>query len=199
MYLKLPGVRVHVSFLFTAFLALILRTGGGRDVAVVFASALAHETAHLVCLLACGCRDLTLTLLPGGARIGGAGFGALPYKRAILCVLAGPAVNLALAGALFLCRGVWDAALPQRAAEVNLALGLGNLLPLSFLDGGRALLAALDAKRNAPVSAEAVGAADIVVLILLSCGTAVLTVLGADTSFLMLFTAYCVASRLLGT
>ncbi len=197
MYLKLPGVRVHVSFLFTAFLALVLRTGSGKDVAVVFASALAHEAAHLVCLLACGCRDLTLTLLPGGARIGGAGFGALPYKKATLCVLAGPAVNLVLAGTLFLCCRLWGAAL-TRAAEINLALGLGNLLPLSFLDGGRALRAALDAKRNAPVSAAAVGALDTAVLVFLCAATAVLTVLGADTSFLMLFTAYCIVSKLLG-
>jgi Zn-dependent protease len=189
---------VHVSFLFTVFLALILRTSGGREIAVVFASALIHEAAHLVCLLACGCRDLTLTLLPGGARIGGAGFGALPYKKATFCVLAGPAVNLALAGALFLCCRFHPAAMTRRAAEINLALGLGNLLPLSFLDGGRALRAALDAKRNAPVSAAAVGALDTAVLVFLCAVTAVLTVLGADTSFLMLFTAYCIASKLMG-
>ena len=198
MYLKLPGVRVHVSFLFTAFLALILRTAGGREIAVVFVSALAHEAAHLVCLLACGCRDLTLTLQPGGARIGGACFGALPYKKTTLCVLAGPAVNLAVAGVLFLCCRFHPAALLRRAAEVNLALGLGNLLPLSFLDGGRALRAALDAKRNAPVPAAAVGAMDMAVLVFLCAATAVFTVLGADTSFLMLFTGYCIVSKLLG-
>ena len=57
----------------------------------------------------------------------------LPYPREILCTLAGPAVNLALA--LILSRMAGDYIL----AGANLLLGGFNLLPIPSLDGGRAL------------------------------------------------------------
>ena len=195
MYLKLPRVKVHVSFLFCAALTLALQTEAAGKLAVVFAAAFLHEAAHLVCLLAFGCRDLTLTLLPGGARIGGVCFAMLPYGRALASVLAGPGINLLLAGAFFLLGRSFSAAWLRQAFEVNLTLGLCNLLPLSFLDGGRALWAALDAKSAAPVSARAAGAADLVVLAAMTLVTAIYTLQGKDAAFLLLFTAYCIVTR----
>ena len=187
LYLKLPGVRVHVTFLFAAALALAVNAGRARAVGTVFVSALLHECAHLAFLLSYGARGLTLTLHPGGARIGGAALSALPYPKLLACVLAGPAVNLLLAGALVLCgRGAF-----LYAARVNLMLGAGNLLPLSFLDGGRALDCVLALAQKSPVPGAARGVVDMICVCAMLFACVIGTAKGADTLFLWLFTAYC--------
>ena len=58
--------------------------------------------------------------------------GFFGYGREILCAFAGPAVNLVLA--LVLARLEMPA-----FSGLNLAMAIFNLLPLSVLDGGRAL------------------------------------------------------------
>lgn len=192
MYLDLPGVRVHVSFLFAAFAALALHGARTLPAAVLFFSALLHECAHLVFLLSFGCRGLTLTLLPGGARISGAGLQALPYQKALLCVLAGPGVNLLLAAALFLCAARFPAPVFRLGAKVNLQLGAFNLLPLSFLDGGRALQSLAALKAKSPVPDGAFKFLDLCVVAALSVLTAALAAMGRDALFLLVFTAYCI-------
>ena len=191
MYLKLPGVTVRVTFLFAAALALAAHAGRADALGILFVSALLHEGAHLALLLSYGEKDLTLLLLPGGARIENAVPEALSYQKTLACALAGPAVNLLLAGALFLCAGRKGGALFPQAARVNLLLGACNLLPLSFLDGGRALDSLLCLKRKSPVPGRVRKLTDLLLVCGLGAGAAGLWLTGRDAAFLALFAAYC--------
>ncbi len=195
MYLRLPGVRVHVTCLFAAFLALAL-SSGSEDGGVLIVSALLHECGHLAFLLSYGCRGLTLELCPGGARIRGAGWQALPYGKALVCVLAGPAVNLLLAGAAFVFMRRLPGAVFTAAVRVNASLAFFNLLPLSFLDGGRALKCAAAMLPGALPSARAARRADLVTLAFLAGGTVFLLSHGKDAFLPAVFTAYCAAQCL---
>lgn len=99
----------------------------------VLCAAAAHELGHLLCVWAVGGRVSLLRLTAAGAELRLEG--ALSYVRELLCVLSGPAVNVLLA--------VWAARTGGLVfSGLNLALGLFNLLPLSALDGGRALFCA---------------------------------------------------------
>lgn len=190
MYLRLRRVKIHVTFFFAAALAFALNSENAARVGAVFAGALLHECAHLALLLSYGCTGLTLTLRPGGAVISGAGAEMLPPQKLLVAVLAGPAVNLTLAGALALCARRWRAGPLYYAAGVNLLLGAANLLPLGFLDGGRAL-ACLRAVKGKDVPPRAAAAADILTLVFLCALTAAAALAGRDPLFSAMFTAYC--------
>ncbi len=93
-------------------------------------AAAAHELGHLAAVWAAGGRVNRLRLTAAGAELRLEG--TMSYGRELLCALAGPMVNLVLALAASRLGAVVFAGL-------NLALGSFNLLPLSALDGGKAL------------------------------------------------------------
>lgn len=195
MRLKLGDLRLRVGFLFTAFLALAVQ-GGSRGVLLpLFFAALLHEAAHLVCLRKFGCRGLTLSLLPGGARLEGAAFAALSYRQALAAALAGPACNFMLAGLTALLGCVRPLPAARSFLRVNLMLGGVNLLPLSFLDGGAALSALLSQyKKEAPPSLRA---SDLILTAVLACLSAGLLVFHIRAEFLLAFTGYCIVYQLI--
>lgn len=90
-----------------------------------------HELGHLLALRWLGVPVEKLRVTAVGAEIRIAG--SLSYRGELAAALAGPAVNLVLAG--------WLSGMPGGAvgAGVNLVLGLFNLLPVGRLDGGRVL------------------------------------------------------------
>jgi len=93
-------------------------------------AAAAHELGHLAAIYTLRGRVRCLRLTAVGAELRLEG--TMSYSRELLCALAGPLVNLLLAfGAARLGWLVF--------AGLNLVLALFNLLPLSMLDGGRAL------------------------------------------------------------
>lgn len=93
-------------------------------------AAAVHELGHLAAVYMVGGQVSRLRLTAAGAEL--CLEGTLSYGRELLCALAGPSVNLLLAfGAARLGAVVF--------AGLNLVLGLFNLLPLSALDGGKAL------------------------------------------------------------
>ena len=190
MLLRFGRLRLRISFFFTAFLVLILAADVPEKPAVFFLSALLHEAGHLVCLLASGCRDLTLSLMPGGAAISGGTIGGLPLKNALIAVLAGPCVNLLLACALRVAARA-GVTVPMDAVPVNLALGLGNLLPLSFLDGGRALSLLLTAAGRASFLLRGQKKLDFLLIVLLFLAASAAAVIGQNSPFLWGFVVYC--------
>lgn len=93
-------------------------------------AAAAHELGHLGAIYMVGGQVSRMRLTATGAEL--CLEGTLSYGRELLCALAGPLVNLLLAfGAARAGAVVF--------AGINLALGAFNLLPLSALDGGKAL------------------------------------------------------------
>lgn len=105
---------------------------GWELLAVILGAAAIHEAGHCIVLWMCGAKIHGFKLGIFGAELK-IDDRHLSYGAEIAAVLAGPAAN-------FLMAAVWDA-LGEASVEVgaNISLCLFNLLPMRFLDGGRAL------------------------------------------------------------
>lgn len=144
-------VRVHWTLLvaLASVLAWVWRVhgvGAGAWAMVVaaglFASVLAHELGHVAVAGLFGVRTREVTLYP----VGGAAMMELrrvtPLVDAAVSA-AGPAVSLVLGIGAELLGSLWQDRSLMMLGQLNVALGLFNLLPLFPLDGGRILRAAL--------------------------------------------------------
>jgi Zn-dependent protease/CBS domain-containing protein len=158
-------VRIHVTFLLLlAFLGFSYYSHGGSAVAaskilfilLLFACVLLHEFGHAFAAKGFGINTPDITLLPIG---GIARLERMPEKPAqeLIVALAGPAVNVVIALALFVVvgfRGVTDtniAAAPDMLRQlmvINVWLVLFNLLPAFPMDGGRVVRALLATRLN---------------------------------------------------
>jgi Zn-dependent protease len=171
-------VYVHATFWLLPLFVLFddLMSGGElgeitTDILFVFAvfgCIVLHEIGHALAARAYGVGTRDITLYPIG---GVASLERMPEKpgREIAIALAGPAVNLAIAVALFLGLYAGFELLPGSSAtdpieqfairvlQANLFLGAFNLLPAFPMDGGRVLRALL-ALRMSRLRATAVAA-----------------------------------------
>ena len=129
--------RVEASGGFLLLLAWLNYTDTQGLVPLALASCALHEGGHWLAIRGAGGQVDGLRLGVAGAEM--ALRAPLSYGREALCALAGPGVSLALAWA----GSLWPGG--ARLAGVNLVLALFNLLPVSGLDGGRALGCALAA------------------------------------------------------
>ena len=158
-------VRVHLFFLLMllGFGAVEMARGGAQAavsalifISLVFLCVLLHEFGHAYAALAFGIRTPDITLLPIG---GLARLDRIPEKpsQELIIALAGPLVNVLIAGGLLLALGK-GAAVPvsrwftgninllETLFSVNITLALFNLLPAFPMDGGRVLRALLATK-----------------------------------------------------
>lgn len=157
-------VKLHPTFLILlAFLALLdLATGAGWRVVVgglfftiaYFGIILLHELGHALMARQFGIRTFDIILLPIG---GLARLERIPEQplQELAVAIAGPMVNLVLAGIFALLAGVWlggvwhppfswlGRGLFEQMVWVNLVLFGFNLLPAFPMDGGRVLRALL--------------------------------------------------------
>ena len=111
----------------------------------VFASVLLHELGHALVARRYGVRTRNILLTPIGGIANLEGMPRAP-KAELAVALAGPAVNVAIAAALFVVAQVtgWTAfGLLQPLLYANVSLALFNLIPAFPMDGGRALRAYL--------------------------------------------------------
>lgn len=159
-------VRIHITFLLlVAWFGVTAGIKGGQAESVsavvfilaVFACVLAHEFGHVLTARCFGIGTRDITLLPIG---GVASIERMPEKptQEILIALAGPAVNVVIAGLLFMAFGAslnperlaaineQGIDLVTRLALVNVMLVLFNLLPAFPMDGGRVLRAILSTR-----------------------------------------------------
>jgi Zn-dependent protease/CBS domain-containing protein len=175
------SIRVHVTLLaLLAWVATAAALGGGHgaDVLVdlatmvfVFAIVVLHELAHALVARRFDCTTREIVLLPIG---GIARIERMPERplHELLVAVAGPALNIVLAGFLALVIAAAGSTLdPTRATTVgaallsrllwiNISLAVFNLIPAFPMDGGRvlrAVLASLLDRRRATRIAGAIG------------------------------------------
>jgi len=137
--------------------------GVGFAAALVFAlvvGLLAHEFAHALVARRLGLRVIDVTIWPLGGMARLAGLHERPEAEAPVAA-AGPLANLLLALLAWPIPGV----VGYGFVVVNLLLGVGNLVPLFPLDGGRILRAFL-ARRSPFVDATRAALPPLVVLAL---------------------------------
>jgi stage IV sporulation protein FB len=156
-------IRIHLTFLILlAWIAIAGYVQGGAPSALdgvlfiiaVFACVVLHELGHALAARRYGITTPDITLLPIG---GLARLSRIPEKPSeeIVIALAGPAVNVIIAGILVLFLGArftMEALVEvenpaygflARLAAVNIFLVLFNLIPAFPMDGGRVLRAIL--------------------------------------------------------
>ena len=142
--------------------------GGVVLTVTLFVFVTLHELGHATVARRCGVRTRDITLLPIG---GIARLERQPTspRDELLIALAGPVVNLVLAGAFFGALVLSGRSIPleptgieqnlnARLAWINVSLAAFNLLPALPMDGGRALRALL-AMRTSPLRATLIAAA----------------------------------------
>ena len=138
MFLVLPRYRLRVSIFAIPAAILMLWCEGMLPFFIMLASALIHEIGHLFALKRLGRTPRRVDILPMGALI--VVPEGMPDSEEWRVALGGPVASLTVAS---LC-GVGFAlvgAIPLLyALIINLILALFNLLPISSLDGGKALL-----------------------------------------------------------
>lgn len=168
---RLRGAPIYLKpswFIFTALIIGVygshlaswrtLTTAQGYTAALVLAASLAlgvlaHELAHALVGTVRGLKlySIHLTIWGGSTRLT-----VGTPTTSILVSLAGPLVNLVLAGACQLIwlanPGPWTLGLAI-SAQANLAIGIFNLLPAYPLDGGHTLQAILTAATGSLLTA----------------------------------------------
>lgn len=163
------GIAVYVHTTFLLLLAWIVGVHLRQDqglgatasgvgfILAIFACVLLHEFGHALVAKRFGIRTRDITLLPIG---GLARLERMPEdpKQEFLVAIAGPAVNGAIAAALFLIlllgRGlepfgeldIVEGPFLERLMVVNVVLLVFNLIPAFPMDGGRVLRAVLSAR-----------------------------------------------------
>lgn len=141
MRFKLFGTEIYVSFLFAAVIALMLATDRTGLVIPTLFAVLVHEIGHLFAMWILGCRPKSIRLIPASVQIV-RGFSSRPYGEAVVAVC-GPAANIAVFLSLMLNFYYCSSENSLIFGLLNLIIGIFNLLPVSGLDGGTLLSAAL--------------------------------------------------------
>ena len=152
-------VRIHITFLlFLMWIGFSYYRAGGAAAAIpgvlfvlaLFGCVLLHEFGHAFAARAFGISTPDITLLPIG---GVARLQRMPDKpwQELIVAIAGPLVNVAIAGALVLFLGSSGGlesiervehpgiGMLEKLASVNWMLVLFNLIPAFPMDGGRVL------------------------------------------------------------
>ena len=129
--------RIQISFWFVAVCAFMLLLN--REAQITLFAILIHEGGHIAAMVALGRTPGQIAFHAFGIDIGEGSIGG--YREDALISLAGPFSNL--------MTGLIALAFWKPFAYLSLLLGLFHLLPIMYLDGGRALYSLLCAKQTA--------------------------------------------------
>ena len=134
MKFKIFGTEIYLSFLFFAFLTLMLATDKTGFLLPMFFAVLMHEIGHLFIMWVLDCSPKSIRLIPASVQI--VNSFSRGYKNDILIALAGPLVNVLFFSVLYYNYLCFGNEFTLYFALLNLLIGIFNLLPVKGLDGG---------------------------------------------------------------
>ena len=139
--IRLYGIPIQIHPLLWIVLAGSVLTGFILEMLVLFGVVIIHELGHVAAASSFRWRVKAIRLLPFGGVAEVEENGNMPAWQELLVVLAGPAQNLLMVLVAMLCRSIgwWSVGWSEYFIEVNLLIGLFNLLPILPLDGGKLL------------------------------------------------------------
>lgn len=141
MKFKFFGTEIYVSFLFCAVVCFMLAVDRTGLVIPTLFAVFIHESGHLLAMWAADCQPHAIRLIPSSVQIIR---GFSPKKGGEIAVtICGSLSNLAVFFALFINYLCFKSELSLKFAILNLVLALFNMLPISGLDGGTLLMAAI--------------------------------------------------------
>ncbi len=135
--------RIFVSVFALLSLVLYLFLDFSGYTAAFLAAVFFHELSHIAFMHFFGIVIERVTVFPFGVDIR-CDMSHLSYFGELCVVLSGSAANLVMFAACFFLARLCTSSLLLFFAFSNLALGIANLIPLSFFDGGRAFRIAVD-------------------------------------------------------
>lgn len=146
MKFKIFGTQIHITFLFMAFITILIATDKSGFLLFMMVSVILHEMAHLFVMRKIGSNPKSVKLIPACIQIS-RGIGSKSGGD-IFVSLAGPLINLLLFAAFYINSLIYPSEKVMTFAAVNLILGAINLLPAKGLDGGCILYSLLKLKLN---------------------------------------------------
>ena len=137
---EIKNVKIGVSFSFFAIICLIFmwQTGSTTKLLIVLLSCVIHELGHIIMMCLCSVPPKRIVAYGGGIKIYPDKSKMLSECQDILILSAGCFVNLLVAGL-----SVWINRDFTYFSTANIFLGLFNLMPMKYFDGGRVLSLAL--------------------------------------------------------
>ncbi len=137
MKIKLFSVKINISFIFMAFLTLMLIIDKTGFILPVFLATAVHEAGHLAAMVVFGCQPKKINLIPGSIQI----VRDIGAKREteLLILISGPLSNLLFAALFFLLYYFFGFTFAISFSAVNVLIFAFNLLPVRGLDGGSIL------------------------------------------------------------
>lgn len=152
MKTKVFGVSFYVSYPAVAFFTLALICDKKGTVIICFVSSLFHEIGHIIAMRLKGAKLKSVCFNLGDVAIN-ADSSNLSYSAEFFVTLSGVVVNFLLCMLSLILFSVSKAEFFYNTCISNLLIGVFNLLPVRFLDGGQLVLLLLQ-KRFPPKICE---------------------------------------------
>ncbi len=128
--------KIGLSFTFFALIAVVTvwDTSLGVKVIVALLCCILHELGHISAMCFFGSSPARIIFYAGGIKIQTAKNKLVSHDQEIIILLAGCTVNLLIALMIYILCGHLN-----HFAYANLFLGIFNLMPVKYFDGGRIL------------------------------------------------------------
>ncbi len=137
MSFRIFGTKIYISFLFSAFICIMLLFDKTGLILPTLLSAFIHELGHLFAMWLCNCPPKEIKFIPASMQI----IRSFPQRPngELIIALFGPLCNLLLFCVFYFNFLSTNESFALQFALLNLIIGIFNLLPLKGLDGGTVL------------------------------------------------------------
>lgn len=157
MKIKIKGISIDISYPSIALLSVVLITGFATNYILCSLSILLHESGHILAMLIYKSKVTYIKISPFDLKIITGERTVSVLHKEVLITLAGPAANL-LMFLIFIN-------INSTFAQINMALGLFNLIPCASLDGGQIIYLLLSERITAKTCENIVFVLSLITLI----------------------------------